>query len=422
MNEKIFIQLASYRDSELIPTIQDCICKADNKQDLVFSIAWQNCEEEIKTVQPQLDSLKKEVTIKEISIPWEESTGVCWARNKLQQQYDGEAYTLQIDSHHRFAPGWDTYLKEQIHALMDAGYEKPLLTAYVNGYGPVERKGSEFPKKFERNDVHVKPCGSVDNLMQDPTELKLRNFSHGGVPNLRSPFILNIENFNLPVKGYLYSGHFCFTIGAFSKEVQHDPEIYFLGEESTIALRAYTHGYDIFHPIKNVVWHAYSRTYRGSRHWDDHEGWWEQDKESVRRCKVLFGVEDGDIDFGEYGLGTKRSRDDYFKESGYDYKRGCEVLRNGKFLYTTIMSLGKETIGEHNINDIDFICCVIHSEDKTELQRIDVTKRSHPELWTDNWCQVDFQFQTDKTPTRCVTWPCLNTGDWVYRQESEFTG
>jgi hypothetical protein len=41
-NGKIFIQIASYRDPQLIPTIKDCIEKAKNPKKLVFSIAWQH--------------------------------------------------------------------------------------------------------------------------------------------------------------------------------------------------------------------------------------------------------------------------------------------------------------------------------------------------------------------------------------------
>lgn len=411
MNQKIFIQIASYRDSELIPTIQDCICKADNKKELVFSIAWQNCKDEIKEVRPLLESLKREVTIKEISIPWEKSKGACWARHKLQQQYDGEAYTLHLDSHNRFAPGWDTQLKEQLDILIDAGYEKPILTAYVNNYS-AEQGNKEY----------VSPCGSVEHLNEAPTELKLRNFSHGGIPNFKSPYIRDFKNFELPVTGYLYSGHFCFTLGQFTTEVPHDPELYFLGEESSIALRAYTHGYDIFHPLKNVVWHAYNREYRGSRHWDDHEAWADIDKKSIHRCKVLFGIEDEEIDFGIYGLGEERTREDYFRESGFDYQRGCELLNNDKLLYNTLLRVDTESLGSHSIEDIDFICCAIHSKDMTELRRIDINRETHGDLWERGWCHVEFQFQTDKIPTKWVTWPCLKTGDWVYRQEYEFTG
>ena len=38
---KIFIQIASYRDPELVPTLRDCIANADNPSDLVFGICRQ---------------------------------------------------------------------------------------------------------------------------------------------------------------------------------------------------------------------------------------------------------------------------------------------------------------------------------------------------------------------------------------------
>ena len=32
------------------------------------------------------------------------------ARNLIQQEYNNEKYTLQLDSHHRFVKNWDTKL------------------------------------------------------------------------------------------------------------------------------------------------------------------------------------------------------------------------------------------------------------------------------------------------------------------------
>ena len=42
----IFVQIASYRDTELIPTIEDCISKAKFPENLVFGICWQYDETE----------------------------------------------------------------------------------------------------------------------------------------------------------------------------------------------------------------------------------------------------------------------------------------------------------------------------------------------------------------------------------------
>ena len=41
-NEKIFIQIAAYRDKELLITLKECIKNAKYPDNLVFSIAWQH--------------------------------------------------------------------------------------------------------------------------------------------------------------------------------------------------------------------------------------------------------------------------------------------------------------------------------------------------------------------------------------------
>ncbi len=114
MNNKIFIQIASYRDPQLIPTIKDCIDKAKYPENLVFSIAWQHSNED---VWDNLDEFKNDKRFKIIDINHKESQGACWARNLLQQKYDGEEYTLQLDSHHRFVENWDVECIDMIKQL-----------------------------------------------------------------------------------------------------------------------------------------------------------------------------------------------------------------------------------------------------------------------------------------------------------------
>ena len=43
---KIFVQIASYRDPELLPTIRDCIDKAKYPENLTFGICLQRDENE----------------------------------------------------------------------------------------------------------------------------------------------------------------------------------------------------------------------------------------------------------------------------------------------------------------------------------------------------------------------------------------
>jgi hypothetical protein len=85
----IFISIASYRDPQLLSTLRDCISKADNPINLRFGIAWQhNIEDKWDT----LDEFQFDSRFTIIDIPYNESKGTCWARNLIQQQYQGEDY------------------------------------------------------------------------------------------------------------------------------------------------------------------------------------------------------------------------------------------------------------------------------------------------------------------------------------------
>ena len=86
---KIFIQIASYRDPQLIPTLKDMIANAKKPKNLVFAIARQYSETD---GFDNLDEFRTDKRFKILDIPYTESKGVCWARNLTQQLYDGEGY------------------------------------------------------------------------------------------------------------------------------------------------------------------------------------------------------------------------------------------------------------------------------------------------------------------------------------------
>ena len=130
---KIFVQIASYRDPQLVHTIKNMIENAKKPKNLRFGIARQFHPDD---KFDDLSEYDKDKRFKIINIPYEESKGVCWARNLTQQLYDNEEYTLQIDSHMRFAPNWDDEMIKMIKQLQKKGHEKPLLTGYVSSFDP----------------------------------------------------------------------------------------------------------------------------------------------------------------------------------------------------------------------------------------------------------------------------------------------
>lgn len=293
---KIFIQIAAYRDPELIPTIKDCLSKAKFPENLVFSITWQHSTED---EWDNLNEYSNDPRFKIIDIDYKESKGACWARNKLQQQYNDEEYTLQLDSHHRFIENWDHELIEMHKKLKAKGHEKPLLTSYASSYNPKNDPAERTLQPYQMNFDRFIPEGAIFFL----------------------PATMD-SSITEPIPARFYSAHFAFADGCFVKEVPHDPELYFHGEEISIAVRAYTWGYDLFHPHKIIVWHEYTRANR-TKHWDDHSKWWETNQTSHLRNRTLFEM-DGltkNIDFGIYDFGTKRTLADYERYAGISFKR-----------------------------------------------------------------------------------------------------
>ena len=120
--DTIFVQIASYRDPELLPTLDDLFDKASKPDNLKVCIAWQHNKED---KWDNLDKYKNDDRVIIDDIDYKESLGVCWARNRVQQHYNGEKYTLQLDSHHRFAKGWDKTLIHMLVGLQKDGFEKP---------------------------------------------------------------------------------------------------------------------------------------------------------------------------------------------------------------------------------------------------------------------------------------------------------
>ena len=257
-NSKIFIQIASYRDPQLLPTIRDCIKNADKPKNLVFAICWQRGEEE------SLEEFITDKRFKIIDVPYLESKGACWARNSIQQLYSGEGYTLQLDSHHRFVKGWDTLLIGMVKQLQKKGHKKPLLTSYIPSFDP-------------DNDPKAR--------IQEPWKMDFDRFIPEGAVFFLPSTIDEWKDLDSPLPARFYSAHFCFTLGSFAEEVQHDPEYYFHGEEISIAARAYTHGYDLFHPHKVVAWHEYTRKGR-TKHWDDNSKWGEYNNHCHKRNRI----------------------------------------------------------------------------------------------------------------------------------------
>ena len=413
-NGKIFIQIASYRDPELEPTIRDCIEQASDPNRLVFGICRQYAEED---GFDKLEDWRNDERFRISDVPHSEAKGVCWARNQVQQLYDGEQYTLQLDSHHRFVKIWDDKIVKMFEGLRSGGVEKPLITSYIPSYDPENDPGSRVNVPWKMTFDRFIPEGAVFFLPASIDDFKKRR---------------------KPVPGRFYSAHFAFASGDFAVEVQHDPEYYFHGEEISIAVRAYTHGYDIFHPHKVIAWHEYTRKGR-TKHWDDDSSWGQRNNKSHLRNRKLFGMDgiEQDIDFGKYGFGTERTLRDYEKYSGLHFgKRAVQkhTLDHGyppnpeKYASEEEWEGSFTSVFKHCIDvqysqvpesDYDFWVVAFENDKGETVFRKDADKNECARVKQDpdGYCKVWRTFNAEKIPTKWVVWPHSESKGWCPRIE-----
>ena len=164
-----------------------------------------------------------------------------------------ERYYLQVDSHTRFAQGWDTIL---IRTLQRCDSSKPIITTYPSHYNEDDREKS-YLKDREASRIIYKsfsPYGYLEVI--------------GGMPTSKE----------IPEPSLWLAAGFLFTYSTWVREVPYDARFYFRGEEDGLVIRSYTHGWDFFAPTEGVVYHNYhdKRVQSESKtrpfHWEDHPG------------------------------------------------------------------------------------------------------------------------------------------------------
>ncbi len=286
----IFVSIASYRDSQLVPTIDDCLRKATDPSRLRFGICWQHGAETLP------ETYWQDGRIRILDVPWTESHGACWARAEVMKLWAGEAWFLQVDSHCRFKPEWDRTLIESARSLAS---RKVVLSTYANAFTP----------------------GEHEILEGAPLQMGFSGFTPEGIPHMKPMGIPDWQTLRAPRRARFLSAGFLFAPGSFVEDVAYDPGLYFLGEETAMTVRAFTSGYDLFHPHEAIVWHDYGRI-GGIKHWEDHTeerkpnaDWGRHDLQSKARVNALLAGQN----LGAFGLGAVRTLAEYEAFAGISF-------------------------------------------------------------------------------------------------------
>lgn len=298
---RLFVSIASYCDPVLAFTLQRAVTLASAPQRLHFGVVEQS-----PAGAPRVALPGHGARLSQVHLDVADARGPCWARAIAMSLYDGEDWFLQLDSHMEFEPGWDERLVTQALAL---------------GAPDRELVISTYPDAFRF--VAGQP------VRQPTTQGVLAQVVKPGVAFQDGHPVLAFEAHPVDSAQALPAFHVgagcLFAPGRITQRLPYDPWLYFHGEEQALALRLYTHGWDLFHMPGLPIHHLYNDAASGAPprplHWDSAHAagrdvdWWTLEQRSRARLQALVSGQD----LGVYGLGSRRTLDQFAAYSGIDY-------------------------------------------------------------------------------------------------------
>ncbi len=216
----------------------------------------------------------------------------------------------------RFRPNWDEYLIAQLNKCGSSSENgKAVLTAYPPGYelpcGPgqdAETRGTILvPWKF-----------GEDGLLRQKGRLLRMEYT-------KSDSFGEHYNDNIPC--LLYAGGFNFFHSSLLDVCPYDRKLHglFFGEEISMAVRLFTHGYDLFAPPESVCYHLWKRNPLRK---EDELGSIHLRNLALGKKGAISVVRDQIRGKGR-GLGTIRSAEQFAQQLGVNFETltfadGCE--------------------------------------------------------------------------------------------------
>jgi len=330
---RIFVSIAAYRDSELQHTIRDMYYQSSCPRRVHVGAVWQGVPADEGSCFHVMRSLGvpgwgtdtgtgSSAGIDEGERQWWSSNvrvlhlhsmhadGPCRARHIAASLWRGEEYVLQVDSHMRFRHGWDVYCIDLLNSLQAQGVGKPVLSTYPLGY--------QLP--------------SIVPADTRATFLVPSHFDASGLLRQKARALTAVAStLHMPVPNVLWAGGFSFSLSSVLQDVPYDPLLphLFFGEEQSMGLRLFTHGYDVFAPPVAVVYHLWDRGHRPVETVNAETAVSAEDREKKKAASVARVVQlcaaDGSSSesngAGRYGLGTQRTVQAFEKRCGVDFSR-----------------------------------------------------------------------------------------------------
>jgi len=330
-------------------TIARAITWADKPGRLRFGVVEQTVKGDLPcdaTPRPCVDDPDQPVckyrgNLRITRVPAQDSKGPTFGRHLADRLYRGEYYVLQIDAHMYFIKGWDT---EIIRQFTDAKNEFAVISTYPseakhnihNGVTRIQTTPAICSSSF-LGDGLIRH-GAAGEFFPDPNKV-----GHGHEPVLQVWWAAGLS----------------FSRGHRIVAVPYDCclPMTFNGEEFSMAMRMWTHGYDLYTFRRCIALHPYARKKRPTLFWENSNRFPMDADRSARRLHEIFGMKTqfGHLDFDHtemerYGLGKKRPLSKFNRVFGIDFERktvknSCSVAQSARLHQDLIQYLRPDRMG-----------------------------------------------------------------------------
>jgi hypothetical protein len=251
--DKIFVAIAALNEPFLRQTVLSALWSADHPENLSFGIFVHDTD---GYRDHGLDEIDAEIRVLQSVGTTHLGFGLSRLNSSALRNYT-ENFYLQADAHLIFRKGWDTTLIRRYRQLQEVT-DKPVISMQ----GPLWTYAD----------------GVISDLYG--TEIDPYNFTdhHDDLWNaalVQSADILNrfgddikdgLLCFGDFMQADIMTGQFVFSETSFFEEVGNDPLVTLLGDETTMAMRAWTRGYRIF-AIKDIVFLHLDKTHSPELNW-----------------------------------------------------------------------------------------------------------------------------------------------------------
>lgn len=290
--ETLFISIASYKDTQLIPTIQNALDQAKDPTRIYFAIIEQDDVSKLEEIKKLIKQHGAGLYY-EYYLP-DKSYGVVWARAMAHKYLKDSMhdYYLQIDSHTRFILHYDSFL--------------------INEYKHAKEYWGDFVWVASLPDYEYDPITKISKLQNDRPHTVL-----DGLLDISSPSKIktSVKQWSYHPYGELANhtcGQFIFGDSRYIIDHPHDPNLYWDGEESTYGARLYCSGIKTVSMPKIYAYHLYDDGSRNTRQRPGDARHVMLSQNGIKRCNDFW---EGKIK-GIYGVSSVEKLNEYLYNTG----------------------------------------------------------------------------------------------------------